>query len=287
MFMQSRACFRTRIRTYRPYPLTSHHITMPCRLCCEVSLSIYRAHVSRDGLLRNRCQAEILWLMAAKEQWNQGRISDSRGILEAAFHENPNSEKVRAVTPLESPLSRCSDVARCCWLALFSLHMRRVSPVLLVRPRASRLDWAARLPASGVVFLPLFSVPKQGCSELTVDLLVFCLLVHVDEQIWLAAAKLEWESNEIERARAVLQRARVRAPSDRVFMKSVLLERECGDKRAEQVRIGGPHFPTVPGSQFFSRVSSSLRSRLLCTARILASACILVFAIRYFSLDVQ
>jgi pre-mRNA-processing factor 6 len=53
-------------------------------------------------------------------------------------------------------------------------------------------------------------------------------------QIWLAAAKLEWESNEIERARAVLQRARARAPSDRVFMKSVLLERECGNKSAEQ-----------------------------------------------------
>jgi hypothetical protein len=32
--------------------------------------------------------------MAAKEKWNQGRISDSRHILEAAFHENPNSEKV-------------------------------------------------------------------------------------------------------------------------------------------------------------------------------------------------
>jgi hypothetical protein len=54
-------------------------------------------------------------------------------------------------------------------------------------------------------------------------------------QIWLAAAKLEWESNEIERARAVLQRARARAPSDRVFMKCVLLERECENKTAEQV----------------------------------------------------
>ena len=54
-------------------------------------------------------------------------------------------------------------------------------------------------------------------------------------QIWLAAAKLEWESHEIERARAVLQRARIRAPSHRVYMKSALLERECGDKVAEQV----------------------------------------------------
>ena len=57
----------------------------------------------------------------------------------------------------------------------------------------------------------------------------------VRAQIWLAAAKLEWESNEIERARAVLHRARVRAPSPRVYMKSALLERECGDRTAEQV----------------------------------------------------
>ena len=47
------------------------------------------------------------------------------------------------------------------------------------------------------------------------------------EPVWLAAAKLEWETGEIDRARVLLQRARERASSDRVFMKSSLLEREC------------------------------------------------------------
>jgi pre-mRNA-processing factor 6 len=46
------------------------------------------------------------------------------------------------------------------------------------------------------------------------------------EAVWLAAAKLEWETGEIERARVLLQRARERASTDRVFMKSALLERE-------------------------------------------------------------
>ena len=46
------------------------------------------------------------------------------------------------------------------------------------------------------------------------------------EQVWLAAAKLEWETGEPERARVLLQRARERAPSARVYMKSALLERE-------------------------------------------------------------
>jgi pre-mRNA-processing factor 6 len=46
------------------------------------------------------------------------------------------------------------------------------------------------------------------------------------QEIWLAAAKLECENGEIERARVLLSRARERASSERVYMKSALLERE-------------------------------------------------------------
>jgi pre-mRNA-processing factor 6 len=49
------------------------------------------------------------------------------------------------------------------------------------------------------------------------------------EQIWLAAAKLEWENNEFVRARALFARARERVPSERVFLKSALLERELNE----------------------------------------------------------
>src|SRR5690348_15440434 len=49
------------------------------------------------------------------------------------------------------------------------------------------------------------------------------------ESIWLAAVKLEWENDEIELARALLAKARAQAPSAHVWMKSVLLERECGE----------------------------------------------------------
>lgn len=46
------------------------------------------------------------------------------------------------------------------------------------------------------------------------------------EPIWLAAAKLEWETGEIDRARVLLNRARERASSALVYMKSSILERE-------------------------------------------------------------
>ena len=51
-------------------------------------------------------------------------------------------------------------------------------------------------------------------------------------QIWLAAAKVEGESGEWERARAVLARARERAPGPPVWLKSAKLERQLAVSRA-------------------------------------------------------
>eukprot|EP00939_MAST-03C_sp_MAST-3C-sp1_P003489 g3489.t1 len=53
------------------------------------------------------------------------------------------------------------------------------------------------------------------------------------EKIWLAAVKLEWENQEIDRARVLLSKARDVAPSARVWMKSALLEWEINDLNAE------------------------------------------------------
>ncbi|KUF82716.1 hypothetical protein AM588_10000433 [Phytophthora nicotianae] len=90
-------------------------------------------------------QAEILWLMAAKEVWTNGSVENARLILRQAFSANPNSEA-----------------------------------------------------------------------------------------IWLAAVKLEWENDEIDLARALLAKARAQAPSPHVWMKSVLLERECAENRKDE-----------------------------------------------------
>ncbi|RLN63782.1 hypothetical protein BBP00_00003863 [Phytophthora kernoviae] len=57
------------------------------------------------------------------------------------------------------------------------------------------------------------------------------------EAIWLAAVKLEWENDEIDLARALLAKARAQAPSPHVWMKSVLLERECAEKREDEENL--------------------------------------------------
>jgi pre-mRNA-processing factor 6 len=66
------------------------------------------------------------------------------------------------------------------------------------------------------------------------------------EPVWLAAVKLEWETGEIERAQKLLERARERAPTARIFMKSALLERECGnfDGALDLLEQGILRYPT-------------------------------------------
>ena len=48
------------------------------------------------------------------------------------------------------------------------------------------------------------------------------------EQIWLAAFKIEFENNEMERARRILEKARSTLANERIWMKSALVERERG-----------------------------------------------------------
>ncbi|KAJ3198693.1 hypothetical protein HDU82_001110 [Entophlyctis luteolus] len=66
------------------------------------------------------------------------------------------------------------------------------------------------------------------------------------EQIWLAAIKLEVETHEYVRAQLLLQKARTKADTDRVWMKSVMLERQLGnfDKAIELVNQALAKFPT-------------------------------------------
>ncbi|XP_056171510.1 protein STABILIZED1 [Syzygium oleosum] len=54
------------------------------------------------------------------------------------------------------------------------------------------------------------------------------------EEIWLAAFKLEFENHEPERARMLLAKARERGGTERVWMKSAIVEREMGNTEEER-----------------------------------------------------
>jgi len=59
------------------------------------------------------------------------------------------------------------------------------------------------------------------------------------EEIWLAAFKLEFENHEPERARMLLAKARERGGTERVWMKSAIVEREMGNASKEKELLEG------------------------------------------------
>ncbi|KAL5974512.1 Protein STABILIZED1 [Asimina triloba] len=66
------------------------------------------------------------------------------------------------------------------------------------------------------------------------------------EEIWLAAFKLEFENHEPERARMLLAKARERGGTERVWMKSAIVERELGNSSEERrlLEEGLTRFPS-------------------------------------------
>ncbi|OIW15538.1 hypothetical protein TanjilG_16144 [Lupinus angustifolius] len=66
------------------------------------------------------------------------------------------------------------------------------------------------------------------------------------EEIWLAAFKLEFENHEPERARMLLAKARERGGTERVWMKSAIVERELGNIEEERrlLNEGLKQFPS-------------------------------------------
>jgi pre-mRNA-processing factor 6 len=66
------------------------------------------------------------------------------------------------------------------------------------------------------------------------------------EQIWLAAIKLEWETHQLTRAQSLLYKAREYSSTERIWMKSALLEHEMGNYDTELTLLneGIKKYPT-------------------------------------------
>ena len=81
------------------------------------------------------------------------------------------------------------------------------------------------------------------------------------EEIWLAAFKLEFENREAQRARKLLQKARERGGTERVWMKSAILEREVGDVEEERRLLEGG-IAAFPGFHKLWLMRGQLEERL-------------------------
>ncbi|KAJ2548858.1 U4/U6 x U5 tri-snRNP complex subunit Prp1 [Coemansia sp. RSA 1933] len=206
-----------------------------------------------DDLLRRgvqRCpQAEVLWLMAAKDKWTRSNdVDGARVVLEEAFAANPDSEAIllaavklesendqytRALALLERGRSVVFDASS---QAQGTPRIWIKSAVLL--RQLGRLDQALEIARQALVeasFARAYKLwliqaqvevqlgrPKEARQTLS-KALKSC---PESVELWIAAARLEVAAFALHtRARAILERARVYVPrSPQLWLEAVCLE---------------------------------------------------------------
>jgi pre-mRNA-processing factor 6 len=199
------------------------------------------------------------WSDDAKQVWNRGSVATARAILAHALKQFPTKRSLwMQAVELEKKSHNQQQVnnnddanetkeinAMNTTTATITTNKHVLNEALDQVLQAA----SERLPRVEVFWL--LRAKEQwlaGFVDVARDILAKAFEANPDsETVWLAAAKLEWENGETERARVLLERARERAPSERVFMKSALLEREVGDTTAalKLIEEGLQTYPTT------------------------------------------
>ena len=166
------------------------------------SAAIVKCTIGKDVDEEDRLRT---WSEDAKSTLQRGSVATARAILAHALEAYPTRRKL--------------------WLQSIELERSHGTTQSL----DTVLETATqRLPRAEIFWL--FRAKElwmSGHVDKAREILTEAFAANPNSQdLWLAAAKLEWETGEMERARVLLQRARERAPTDRVYMKSAVLERE-------------------------------------------------------------
>lgn len=189
------------------------------------------------------------WADDAKGALSRGAVATSRAILAQALQAFPTK--------------------RSFWMQAVELEKQHGTPETLDEVLKAASE---RLPRVELFWL-LRAKERWLAGQVDVarDILTNAFAANPDsEQVWLAAAKLEWETGETERARVLLQRARERAPTERVYMKSALLERQTKNFSAalDLIQQGLDRYPKYPklymmaGQIFSSELEPRKKSHL-------------------------
>ena len=201
-----------------------------------------------DAILRKAVtfcpNAEILWLMGAKERWLGGDVSGAREILQAAFDANPDSEEI--------------------WLAAFKLEFENGE---LERARVLLAKARERLTESARVWMKSALVEREaGATDAERELLnkglekfptfwkLWIMLGQLEERagsddikaqdayaqgtkkcptsvpLWIALAEFEVKRGNTSKARIILETARSKNPAnEHLWLAAVRQERAHGN----------------------------------------------------------
>jgi pre-mRNA-processing factor 6 len=188
------------------------------------SAAIVKCTIGMDVDFEDR---QLTWAGDAKACLSRGSVATARAILSHSLAVFPNKRSLwMQAVDLEKKYGTASTLDEV--LAAASERLPRVEIFWLLRAKER---WLAKdIDKSREILTQAFAANPDS------------------EAVWLAAAKLEWETGETERARVLLQRARERAPTDRVSMKSAVLEREhsCFDAALQLIEEGIAKYPKFP-----------------------------------------
>ncbi|KAE9583311.1 Pre-mRNA-splicing factor prp1 [Colletotrichum fructicola] len=151
------------------------------------------------------------WMEDAKSSINRGMYETARAIYSYALRVFVNSKTL--------------------WMAAADLERNHGTKESLAQVLEKAVE---ACPKSEVLWMML-AKEKWQAGEVDNARLVLARAFKSNpdnEDIWLAAVKLEAENGETERARKLLEEAREQAPTDRVWMKSVVFERVLGNSEA-------------------------------------------------------
>lgn len=188
-------------------------------------------------------QAEVLWLMHAKEKWLAGEIDSAKIILKDAFEANPNSEEIwLAAIKLETETgdidlarkflqqARAKANTERVWMksAVLERHVKNFSKALEILDEALRI-----FPAFAKLWIIKGQILLDNLKDVDQARLHYSkALKHHPKSVvlWILAAKLEESHNSFIKARATLEKARILNPqSDELYLESVLSEIRAGN----------------------------------------------------------
>jgi pre-mRNA-processing factor 6 len=188
------------------------------------SAAIVKCTIGKDVDSEDR---QRTWAGDAKASLARGSVATARAILSHSLAVFPNKRGLwMQAVDLEKKHGAASSLDEV--LAAASERLPRVEIFWLLRAKER---WLAKdVDKAREILTNAFAANPES------------------EAVWLAAAKLEWETGETERARVLLQRARERATTDRVYMKSAVLEREhkCFDAALKLIEEGIAKYPKFP-----------------------------------------
>ena len=222
-------------------------------LACAMFEKTHGSAATLDATLRSaveRCpHEEVLWLMAAKEQWMAGDVTRARDLLKSAFDANPGSQQIwLAAAKLEWENGEVVRARALLARARETASSERVwMKAALLEEEQGRREDELKLLDEALVRYPGFAkfymMAGQAC-EAAGDLArardYYQRGIKVCPEaipLWLLSSRLEEKDKGANRARPILELARLKMPGAEVlWLESVRLERRAGsDKAADAV----------------------------------------------------